>query len=202
MNIGIDLDGVIFDSEKDYWVYAELFDLLNNGKGIVNKKELRAQKRYNWTSEQIKEFEKGCFEIQKQAHIAGFAMNVLKALSRNNRIFIITSRGIMDSREIALTNERLKDEGIVFDKIIFKVKEKLDVCKKLKIDLMIDDFYDVVSCLAKNDIKCLYYCDISTKKLKHKNVVSVYNWGDIAIELVKRGIIEKEDIEGVIYGGK
>ena len=198
MNIGIDLDGVIFDSEKDYWVYAELFDLLNNGKGIVNKNELRAQKRYNWTTEQIKEFEKACFEIQKHTHLASFAKSVMKALSKNNKIFIITSRGIMDSREIVLTNERLKDEGIVFDKIIFKAKEKLEVCKNFKIDLMIDDFYDVVSCLAKNNIKCLYYGDISIKKLKHKNVVNVRNWGDVAVELVKRGIINKNDIEEIL----
>lgn len=202
MNIGIDLDGVLFDSEKCYWVYAQLFDLLNNGKGIVHKNELRAQKRYDWTTEQIKEFENGCLKIQKHAHITPFAKGVLKALSKNNRIFIITSRGIMDSREIVLTKERLKEESIIFDKIIFKVKEKLEVCKNFKIDLMIDDFYDVVRCLAKNNIKCLYYCDISTKKLKHKNVVNVRNWGDIAIELAKREIINKNDIREILYERK
>ena len=31
MNIGIDLDGVVFDSEKEYRVYAELYDLLEKG---------------------------------------------------------------------------------------------------------------------------------------------------------------------------
>lgn len=29
MKIGIDLDGVIFDSEKEFRVYSELYDLLD-----------------------------------------------------------------------------------------------------------------------------------------------------------------------------
>lgn len=28
MKIGIDLDGVIFDSEKDFRIYSELYDML------------------------------------------------------------------------------------------------------------------------------------------------------------------------------
>ena len=32
MKIGIDLDGVVFDSEKEFRVYSELYDMLDLNK--------------------------------------------------------------------------------------------------------------------------------------------------------------------------
>ena len=43
MKIGIDLDGVVFDSEKEFRVYSELYDMLDlkqNSK--INNKELKS----------------------------------------------------------------------------------------------------------------------------------------------------------------
>ena len=42
MKIGIDLDGVVFDSEKEFRVYSELYDMLDlkqNSK--IDNKELK-----------------------------------------------------------------------------------------------------------------------------------------------------------------
>lgn len=52
MKIGIDLDGVVFDSEKEFRVYSELYDMIDlkqNSK--ENNKELRFQDRFKWTDE-------------------------------------------------------------------------------------------------------------------------------------------------------
>lgn len=57
MRIGIDLDGVVFDSEKEYRVYSELYDMIElkqNSK--INNKELNFQDRFDWTQEQCIEF--------------------------------------------------------------------------------------------------------------------------------------------------
>ena len=49
MRIGIDLDGVIFDSEKLYRVYSELFDTCElKRNSIIDEQELKFQKRYNY----------------------------------------------------------------------------------------------------------------------------------------------------------
>ena len=46
MKIGIDLDGVIFDSEKDYRVYSELYDLLDLHKNSKkDNREIKFQQR-------------------------------------------------------------------------------------------------------------------------------------------------------------
>lgn len=57
MKIGIDLDGVLFDSEKDYRIYSELYDMLElkrNSK--INEKELPFQKRFEWSENEIADF--------------------------------------------------------------------------------------------------------------------------------------------------
>lgn len=57
MKIGIDLDGVVFDSEKEFRVYSELYDMLDlkqNSK--INNKELKFQSRFKWTKEDIDGF--------------------------------------------------------------------------------------------------------------------------------------------------
>ena len=58
LKIGIDLDGVVFDSEKLFRVYAELYDILElHQNGIIDNREVKFQDRYNWTKD-IKNEEK------------------------------------------------------------------------------------------------------------------------------------------------
>ena len=57
MKIGIDLDGVVFDSEKDFRIYAELYDIYDlKRNSTVDRKALRFQERFDWTEEEGKAF--------------------------------------------------------------------------------------------------------------------------------------------------
>ena len=57
MKIGIDLDGVVIDSETTFRTYEEIFDIdILNGNNLINREEPKFQARYNWTKEQEKEF--------------------------------------------------------------------------------------------------------------------------------------------------
>ena len=57
MKIGIDLDGVVFDSEKDFRIYSELYDMIdlkqNSKKDNGN---IRFQDRFNWSQEESENF--------------------------------------------------------------------------------------------------------------------------------------------------
>ena len=61
MNIGIDIDGVIFDSETYFRCFAEMYDIDSGiNSGIVKKDEVRVQRRYDWPYEQFRDYiEKG-----------------------------------------------------------------------------------------------------------------------------------------------
>ena len=57
MKIGIDLDGVVFDSEKAFRVYAELYDICTlKRNSLINNNEVRFQERYNWTQQEQHDF--------------------------------------------------------------------------------------------------------------------------------------------------
>ena len=76
--------------------------------------------------------------------------------------------------------EKLKKEGILFNKYYWKQDDKLEVAQNEQIDLMIDDSYDVCKRLSENRIKTIYFRDKEMKKLEQNEYLKeVSNWGEI-----------------------
>ena len=62
MKIGIDLDGVVIDSETTFRTYEEIFDIdILKGNNLINKEEPKFQARYKWNEQQEQEFIKKYF---------------------------------------------------------------------------------------------------------------------------------------------
>ena len=196
MNIGVDLDGVLFDSESMFRSLSQIYNLKIGGK-VIDSEKLRFQDRYNWTWEQCKDFiNEYMIDIHKQAPVMPYAKNIIKALeSKGHNIYAITSRGLALEGEIDITNNRLEQENINFKQIIYNADNKLEVCKQLNIDIMIDDLVTTIDTIADNGIKCFYYRDNINDKYGRKNVTIVRDWGEIAVELVKMGLIGVDDIK-------
>ncbi len=194
MNIGVDLDGVVFDTESLFRVISQI-ENVKLGRNIVDKEQLRLQKRYDWSQKQIDDFmSKNMLKVYKIAPIMPYSKQIIMALSKKNKVYAITSRGLIDKKEITVSNKRLKQEGLEFEQVIYSVSNKLEVCQDLGIDLMIEDLYDTAITLAENGVQCLYYRDLVLKQCDHPYVTEVRDWGDIGAELVKRGLISVKDI--------
>jgi len=184
MRIGIDLDGVVFDSETTFRTYEEIFDItILKSNNLVNRKEPKYQQRYNWTKEQEKEFvDRYYMRISKESGLmSGFkAVYSLLRDNANIELFVITARGLT-LPEMKDDAQRVLDENnIKFDKYFWSVKDKVDICKKEKIDLMIDDDWRIIKAMAKNNIKSLYFRDTNLRKLKKSKIITeVNNWGDV-----------------------
>ena len=74
----------------------------------------------------------------------------------------------------------LQENGIVFDKYYWNIHDKLEICKKENIDVMIDDDYKIIQQISDANIKTLYLKDGGLKKLKETEYIhEVNNWGDI-----------------------
>lgn len=71
MKIGIDVDGVLLDFEKELRTGAELHDLLElNGKGILNTNKFNLEERYGWNKDIGEKFVKKYFlQVSKIANI-------------------------------------------------------------------------------------------------------------------------------------
>ena len=182
MKIGVDLDGVVIDSEATFRTYEEIFDIDTlNSNNLINRQEPKFQGRYNWTKEQQEEFIKKYFlKVSNQSNLMSGFLAVYNLLKKENEFVVITARGgfIKQMKDDAI--RILNKNNISFDKYYWYVENKVEVCKKENIDIMIDDDYKIVNELVKNKIKTLYFRDTNLKKLEENDYLKeVNNWGDI-----------------------
>lgn len=188
MKIGIDLDGVVIDSETTFRTYEELYDLLVlKGNNLIDREEPKFQARYNWTKEQQKDFtDKFFLQVSKESNLmSGFVAAYKYLKEQGHEFVVITARGLtLDGnfmKEMEDDAKRvLNEQNIVFDKYYWGQGDKLDVCQKENLDIMIDDDWRIIERLSSNNIKTLYFRDTNLKKIKeNKFVKEVNNWGDI-----------------------
>ena len=183
MKIGIDLDGVVIDSETTFRTYEEIFDIETlKANNLINKEEPKFQARYNWTEEQQKDFIKKYFlTVSKESNLMSGFIGVYHLLKKQGHEFIvITARGgfVKEMKEDAI--RLLEENNISFDKYYWKIEDKLEVCKNENVDIMIDDDWRIIKKLADNNIKTLYFRDTNLVKLEeNKYIKEVNNWGDI-----------------------
>ncbi len=183
MKIGIDLDGVVIDSETTFRTYEEIYDIDTlKDNNLINKEEPKFQARYNWTNEQEKEFiEKYFLKVSKESNLmSGFigVYNLLK--DQNHEFVVITARGgfVKKMKDDAI--RLLEENNINFDKYYWQVDDKLEICKNENVDIMIDDDWRIVKKLADNSIKTLYFRDTNLVKLEENEYIKeVNNWGEI-----------------------
>ncbi len=184
MKIGIDLDGVVFDSEKEFRVYSELYDMLDlkqNSK--VDNKELKFQDRFKWTQGETNEFlNKYHKQIIVESNFMPGVKRVLQLLKQDGHsLILITARGGINKDMIKITEERLKKSGMdIFDKYYWATENKDEVCVKENVDIMIDDFNEKCMSIANKKIKTIYLKDAPSYDLKENEYITVlYNWGEI-----------------------
>ena len=184
MKIGIDLDGVLFDSEKEYRICTELYDIQDlKSNNIVDNRELMFQKRYSWNEEQIQGFIKKYHRyITENSNFMPGAKTVLKLLKEEGHsLIIITARGGINKDLIPLTEEILKQNNMdIFDKYYWSTSNKSEICIKEKIDLMIDDSNHNCKKIAENKIKTIYLKDAPSYEIEETEYIkTLYNWGEI-----------------------
>ena len=187
MKIGLDLDGVVIDSERVFRTYNEIFEIEKNMDKLIDKSEAKFQRRFDWTLEEQLEYTNKYFikSVENSNLMAGFKIVYDLLKQEDVELIVITSRGIAPKGNFIQEMEDnakklLADNNIIFDKYYWKQKDKLEASQKENIDLMIDDDYRIVSKLAENGIKCLYYREAGIKKVENnKNVTEVHNWGEI-----------------------
>ena len=183
MKIGIDLDGVVFDSETTFRTYEEIFDVTElKGNNLIDREEPKFQGRYNWTKEEQKRFiDKYFLTVSRESGLmSGFLAGYKFLKDQGHELVVITARGghVKEMKDDAI--RILEENNIKFDKYYWQVEDKLEICKKENIDVMIDDDWRIIKNLADNNIKTLYFRDTNLVKLEeNKYIKEVNNWGDI-----------------------
>ncbi len=183
MKIGIDIDGVILNSEELFRIKGELYDLLKlHKKGVINKKGFLNSERYDWTNEELENFrEKYFIEGTKEAPLMPGVKEVLELLRNDgHELIIITARGLTVKGMKEAGEKKLDESNLKFDKYYWSIENKLDVCIKENIDVMIDDKASICKQISENKIKSLYFRNVNREILQENDYLKeVNNWGEI-----------------------
>lgn len=193
MIIGIDLDGVIVDTEMSYRVEAELYDMQILKKGsLIRPEEQLIFKRYDWNEMEQQNFSPILEKSARNCNVMPGAKRVIDLLKADgNKLILISSRGHENKVMQEIGMESLKKYDIYLDKYYLGIKDKLAICKQENVDVMIDDNYRNCLKVSEGGILTLYFVDGGMKNLEENDKLKmVYNWGEIyrIITKLERGI--------------
>ena len=184
MKIGIDIDGVILDFERTMRTYAELYDALILKKdGVKDKNEFSYLNRYDWTKEEKNIFINNylVYATINSTPLIPLAKTMLEIFDKENiEYYFITARGLVKKETKEAIIEVFNKNNIDTSNIYFAVSDKVDMCKKIGIDIMIEDNPNTCIQLINNNIKTLYFRDKESKIINNSEYIKdVSNVGEI-----------------------
>lgn len=187
MKIGIDLDGVVYDTERAFRYYADYYSYFELGKDRLHPEFSNQEKAFEWTREQTDYFFKKYYDKVILAEEMLGVREILQRLqAEGHELYIITTRGIDGyQHEIDLTIPKLKEMDVEFAGMFFAQRDKFETCKKIGIDVMIDDRYENVSVFAGSDMVVLYFRETFGRHCDAKNIIEVDSWMKIYREIQK-----------------
>ena len=185
MKIGIDIDGVLTDQHKFIIDFGTEYFKTRNIDYKIHKDIYESEKTFEVTKEQWANFLKEhVFNYSKNITIRPFAAEAINKLkNKDNEIIIITARYYTtyenENKKIMqnIVKEWLDKNNVIYDEIIFS-EDKLGVCKKLGINLMIEDKPENILSISK-EIPVICYDHPYNQKLSNTNIIRCHDWYEI-----------------------
>ena len=182
MNIGIDIDGVLTNYERDAIDYGTKMSVEEKWPIDIDVSKYLEVNAFKWNKEQSQKFvDKYFVKYLKETPVRTFAPEVIERLKHEgNKIYLITARHDEEMPQEYygkiqdLTKQWLKKQNIKYDEIIFK-REKLQPCIEKKIDVMIEDSPENILNLSKQ-IKVIKFDCQYNKHINNENVETAYSW--------------------------
>lgn len=176
MRIGIDIDNTLCDTDL---LAKKIYKEKNNGKDLSDLDKYSQYQFIGNNAEQIFDY---CPLIEN-------AKRVINDLFKDNEIYFISARA---NKHVALLEERtvdyLKKNGIEYTNIYFGHDSKIDMYRKLNLDIMLDDDYDVYNELISANLKTVMF---NGSLNKNKDGIKVNSWLEF-----------EEYIKKEVYNGK
>lgn len=187
MKIGIDIDGVILDSERNLRFYADYWSTFTLKKERKRSDSVTQEECFDWTNDEIDYFYNTYFDdITKKSHLMVGAKEILSKLKEEgHELYIITLRGYYREEERKDAEDKLNELGVKFDGIYWAIKDKIKTCKELGIDVMIDDSQSHVEKFLNENINVLYFKEPQIREINAPNIKLVSSWMDIYREIKK-----------------
>lgn len=190
--IGCDIDGTVVDMSQFNVREGKKFFKMDP----VNPTAYSPKEMYNVSS--AKEFEFGLAVFNKYCISEPPMVGAVEVNRESNEVgdewHAITARKFTTFRNLwGAIYRKLFEKWVKLYQIQFKSiqycsekfspRDKLIACKKLNVDVMLDDKPDVALCLAENGIKVLLVDAPYNQNLSHSNITRVKNWNEVRNQL-------------------
>ncbi|AKN32893.1 nucleotidase [Clostridium carboxidivorans P7] len=185
LNICIDIDGTITDP----YFWLDIANKYFNKNVTIDKvTEYKVDIVMGVTRDDYYDFyDKNKFKMHNDnVSLRENAKEVIEELIKLNNIYFVTAR---DKDLKLLTYSYLNNNGIPYDDIfVLGTHYKVDMARKLKCDIFIEDSYENALQLSENGFKVLLIDTNYNRKPLNKNIVRVLNWNEI-YELIKETLL-------------
>ena len=112
------------------------------------------------------------------------AIEVINDLkSKGNKIVIITARGGILDVLVPITEEFIKEKGIMIDKVVYYQERKGNACRDNNVDVFIDDNEIVLDEVKEKGIKTIRF----SKNNVVSNHVVLHNWLEVKEYIARLG---------------
>lgn len=199
MNIGIDVDGVLVDLEQYQLKYGELYFKEKYNKNVINPKAYDIKDIFDCTVEEREKFWKKYIwkYCLKEPMTSGAAETVNKLKKQGHKIFVITGRVHTTEKGIAgklfriMLKYWLRKNKFYYDEIIFCSEdnshiEKMNICLRKKIDVMVDDKIENLLAL-KDKIQILCYSATWNEDIQELDTYRISEFSDVLIRIERIG---------------
>ena len=156
MRIGFDLDDTLSDNSGYMQAFWQNYIAQNNLPFKLVKKDTgNLAEMFDWSKEVFLEsWEKAGLDYLTGAPARKNAKVLLAQLQKEgHEVYVITQRFWGDPYEIS--KNWLDSNGIPYDKLVVKAKDKLAACKEHNVNIYLDDKISAVDNLNQNGVKSI-----------------------------------------------
>lgn len=160
MKIGLDIDNVITDFDRDILKEFLLEDKSKRNAGIVNPKATHIVRgMFDWSQEEVDEFfannmERIALNLKPRRNCKKY---IDRLLEEGNEIYLISHRAYPHYKEpFETTLKWLEKNKINYTKLILSsTPDKTPECREYKIDVMVDDRVNQCHKMTSQGINCI-----------------------------------------------
>ena len=186
MNFGIDIDDTISNTCETFLPYMKKFvecDL--NRKLDLNLKSkidyYDIIKKYNLSTQEAQKFWEDYYvSILENVVPKESSVEIINKIKENgNKVILITARiddGGVDVRTI--TEKWLEANNIKYDKLIINSQNKLEIAKKEKIDIFLDDSIRNCEMVSSGNIKTYMFLSANNEYYENENILKIKTWDE------------------------
>lgn len=191
MKIGVDIDGVLTNTEEYKLNLASKYNYLNKLADMKEPNTIDLPTIFSWDKKQKDDFWDTYLEyFYSNNPIKVFAAEVIQQLKQKGcEIIIITKKTsfyFYDQKKTEKYQDIIKNwlrkNNILYDEIIFTNESKEKICQNKKIDIMIDDEEHNIIPISKS-IPVICFDAYYNKEIKGPNIIRCYTWYDILTKI-------------------